>query len=99
MISATAMPSNPFSRNSRPATSTTRARFSAACSRLTFMRSLLRLLDKLYDTNHDRYHITGGGLEDRGPSTKGDEQTATVLLPCASRTDEAFPHGRFPCPP
>src|SRR3954463_11883498 len=68
MISATAMPSNPFSRNSRPATSTTRARFSAACSRLTFMRSLLLLLDKLYDThhqytNHDRYHITGGGLE------------------------------------
>src|SRR3954462_11726123 len=68
MISATAMPSNPFSRNSRPATSTTRARFFAACSRLTFMRSLLRLLDKLYDThhqytNHDRYHITGGGLE------------------------------------
>src|SRR3954468_4229622 len=67
-MSATAMPSNPFSRKSRPATSTTRARFFAACSRLTFMRSLLRLLDKLYDTHHqytnrDRYHITGGGLE------------------------------------
>src|SRR4051795_4444927 len=68
MMSATAMPSNPFSRNSRPATSRTRARFFAACTRLTFMRSLLRLLDKLYDThhqypNHDRYHITGAGLQ------------------------------------
>src|SRR5947209_12387137 len=103
MMSATAMPSNPFSRNSRPATSTTRARFFAACTRLTFMRSLLRLLDKLYDTHHqytndDRYHITGSGLETEAPQrmTTSKPQWFVVLR---LSNDEAFPHGRFRCPP
>src|SRR5215471_20164113 len=104
MISATAMPSNPFSRNSRPATSTTRARFSAACSRLTFNAFSPSALDKLYDihhqyTNHDRYHITGGGLETEVRQRRATSKPQWFRRPAPLEPTRHFPMADFDARP